>query len=73
MKFSLLIIALSAASAVSLPVITNQADIQYQQFRQEAAKVVDTQEKFEATKTAEVAKDYAADIAKTKAYHEETW
>ena len=45
----------------------NEADVSFQRERKVAAKTVDTQEKFEATKTADVAKRFADDTAKAAA------
>ena len=63
MKFSLLIVALASASALTLQG-PNEADIAFQKERVVAAKTVADQQAYEAKKTADIAAAFAADTAK---------
>ena len=63
MKFALALALIGAASAAPY----GEADASYQRDRQVAAKVVETQQKFEATKSADVAKRFADDTAAANA------
>src|SRR6056300_116371 len=60
--FALALLGLAAAHPMG------NADLEYQKYRKEAANVVATQQKFEATKSADVAKRFADDTAAANAH-----